>query len=51
LQIRSDKADGPLFGGIKIPEGRDWNTIESQLLEFLPGIHNLVVVLKDKNTA
>jgi hypothetical protein len=47
LQIRLDKANGPLLAEVKIPESTDWNTVDSRLSEFLPGIHNLIVVLKD----
>jgi len=49
LQIRLDKPDGLLLAEIKIPEGTGWNTVNSRMLKFQKGIHNLVVVLKDNN--
>ncbi len=49
LQIHLDNADGPLLSEVKIPGGTDWKTVDSPVLEFPPGIHNLVVVLKDNN--
>ena len=47
LQIRLDKVDGPLLAEIKIPQGNDWNTTEARISKFKPGIHNLVLQLKD----
>jgi len=38
-----------LLAEIKIPEGTGWNTVNSRMLKFQKGIHNLVVVLKDNN--
>jgi hypothetical protein len=49
LQIRLDKPNGTLLDEIKIPEGTGWNTVNSRMLKFPKGIHNLVVVLKDNN--
>ena len=49
LQIRLDKADGTLLAEVKIPEGTGWNTVDTRMLKFQKGIHNLVVVLKDNN--
>lgn len=47
LQIRLDQADGPVIAEVKIPKGSGWNIIDARILKFEPGIHNLVVVLKD----
>jgi len=49
LQIRLDKADGTLLAEVKIPEGTGWNTVNTRMLKFQKGIHNLVVLLKDNN--
>ncbi|KPK85296.1 MAG: alpha-N-arabinofuranosidase [Bacteroides sp. SM23_62_1] len=49
LQIRLDKPDGPLLSEVKIPEGTGWKTVDSSVSKIQPGIHNLVVVLKDDN--
>jgi hypothetical protein len=47
LQIRLDKTDGPLLAEIIIPKGTAWNNIAARIFKFKPGIHNLVVQLKD----
>ena len=49
LHIRLDKADGPILSKVKIPKGRYWKTVDSRVSKFRPGIHNLVVILKDNN--
>lgn len=41
--------NGTLLAEVKIPEGTGWNTVNSRMLKFQKGIHNLVVVLKDNN--
>ena len=43
----SNKADGPLLSEVKIPASRGWNIVDSRILKFQPGIHNLVVVVMD----
>ena len=49
LQIRLDKTDGALLSEAKIPKGSDWNTVNSPVLKYQSGIHNLIVVLKGNN--
>ena len=49
LQICMDKADGPLVAEIKIPKCTNWNILNTRILKFQKGIHNLVVLLKDNN--
>ncbi|OFY66978.1 MAG: alpha-N-arabinofuranosidase [Bacteroidetes bacterium RBG_13_42_15] len=49
LQICLNNADGTLLAEVKIPESTSWNTVDTPLLKFQKGIHNLVVVLKDNN--
>jgi Carbohydrate binding module (family 6). len=49
LQIHLDKADGTLLAEVKIPESTDFNMVDTQVLKFQKGIHNLVLVLKDNN--
>ena len=49
LQLRLDKADGPIIAKVKIPEGSEWTVINSPLLEHQPGMHNLVVQLENNN--
>lgn len=47
LEIRLDKADGPVVAEVKIPKAASWNTVEAKLSKFQSGVHNLIVVLKD----
>jgi hypothetical protein len=49
IQIRLDKADGPILADVKVPKGLDWITVNSPIIKFQKGIHNLVVLLKDNN--
>jgi hypothetical protein len=49
LQIRVDKADGTLLAEVKVPKDTAWNTVSARMLKYQKGIHNLIVVLKDKN--
>ena len=49
LQVRLDKADGPVIAEVKIPKSSGWNPVEAKVSKFQAGIHNLVVVLKDEN--
>ena len=51
LQIRLDKADGPMIAEVKVPKGKSWNTSEAKVSKFQSGIHHLIVVLKDENQA
>jgi len=39
--------DSPIVAQVEIPKGDDWNIVNSSLSEFQPGIHNLIVLLKD----
>ena len=49
LQFRLDKMDGPVIAEVKIPKGSDWNIVNSSLLKYQTGIHNLIVQLKNNN--
>lgn len=51
LQIRLDKADGPVIAEVKVPKGTVWTTVEAKVSKFQSGIHHLIVVLKDENRA
>jgi hypothetical protein len=46
LEVRQDKPDGAIIAEIKIPAGTSWNALNSKMLKYKKGIHNLVVVLK-----
>ena len=47
LEIRLDKADGPLVAEVKVPKGTIWNAVETKVSKSQSGIHNLIVLLKD----
>jgi hypothetical protein len=47
LQLRLDKVDGPIIAQVEIPKGSEWNVVNSSLSKFQPGIHNLLVLLKN----
>ncbi|MBV5313341.1 MAG: family 43 glycosylhydrolase [Prolixibacteraceae bacterium] len=49
LQIRLDRADGPVISEVKVPKGTSWDTIEAKVSKSQSGIHHLIVVLKDEN--
>ncbi len=49
LQIRLDKADGPVIARVEIPKSDEWNTVNSSLTKYEPGLHNLIVQLKNDN--
>ena len=49
LQIRLDKADGPVIAELNVPKGKSWNSVKTKVSKFQSGIHNLVVVQKDEN--
>jgi GH43 family beta-xylosidase len=49
LQIRLDKKDGPLLSEVKIPKVKGWQTTDSDVSEFQPGVHNLFLLLKENN--
>jgi hypothetical protein len=46
LQVRLDRADGPLLSEVAIPESMDWETVDAPVSKVPPGIHQLVVVLE-----
>jgi hypothetical protein len=49
VQIHLDKTTGILLAEVKIPESTDFITVNTRILKYQQGIHNLVVVLKDNN--
>lgn len=51
LQIRLNHIDGPLLSEVSLAKSSDWHTIESPVSAFPPGIHHLLVVLKDNKPA
>ncbi len=49
LQIHLNKVDGPIIAEVKIPKSTEWKTINTPLLKYLPGIHNLIIRVNGKN--
>jgi hypothetical protein len=47
LQIRIDNNEGPVIAEVIIPEGNAWGTIETPVSGLKPGVHNLILSLKD----
>lgn len=47
LQIRLEKADGPVVAEVKIPGGQGWKSTGVRVKKITSGVHNLVVVLKE----
>ena len=47
IQVRLDKTDGPIIAQIEIPKGDELNNVNSTVSDYQPGIHNLIVILKD----
>jgi hypothetical protein len=47
IQVRLDKTDGPIIAQIEIPKGDELNIVNSTVSDYQPGIHNLIVILKD----
>jgi hypothetical protein len=49
LEIHLGKADGPLVSEVTIPKNSMMQVIDTKISKIKPGVHNLVVVLKDEN--
>jgi hypothetical protein len=47
LQCRLNKVDGPVVAQIEIPGDNEWHIVNSPLLKYQPGIHNLIILLKE----
>lgn len=43
LEVRLDKADGPLLGRLTVGKGSDWKTLRVAAKKVPPGVHDLVV--------
>jgi hypothetical protein len=47
LQVRLDKTDGPIIAQVEILKSDKLNIVHSPVMEYEPGIHNLIVLLAD----
>jgi hypothetical protein len=50
IEVRIGRHDGPAIARIEIPKSNDWKLIDSHLLVTQPGIHNLIIVLRDNKS-
>ena len=48
LEIRLDKADGPVVAKVVVPQRSDWAEINAKLTNVPSGQHNLVVTMPEK---
>jgi GH43 family beta-xylosidase len=47
VQIRLDKKEGTVLAEVKIPKSEEWNIVDTKLLKFQQGIHNLIIENKN----
>ena len=47
IQLLSDKLDNPVIDKIIIPKNNEWKVVNFPIAGFQPGIHNLILLLKD----
>ncbi len=43
LELRLDKADGPVLGQVEVPNGTEWKVFKAKLAEVPTGVHDLFV--------
>lgn len=51
LQVHTNKPDGPIIAEITIPEGQSFTEVTSTVLTMQKGVHQLVLVMKNKGNA
>jgi beta-xylosidase len=49
IEIRVDKADGPVLAKVKIEKGAEWTLANAKLANVLSGIHDLIITLGEKS--
>ena len=47
LEVRLDRIDGPMIARVDIGRTEGWNVVTSPLMAFQPGIHNVIVLLRN----
>jgi len=47
IELRLNKMNGPVIALAEIPDEIGWNIVSFPVLKFQPGIHNLILLLKD----
>ncbi|RXK85506.1 family 43 glycosylhydrolase [Filimonas effusa] len=47
LQVRLDRPDGPVMAECRIAESGNWQLSKATVVNFIPGVHNLVVTMND----
>ena len=51
IQLLLDKIESPVIDKIVVPKNNEWKVIDFPVSGYQPGIHNLIVLLKDNNNA
>jgi hypothetical protein len=51
IEVRLDKADGPIVAKVEIPKDTEWKEISAKLTTAPTELHNLVVTMPEKNNA
>jgi hypothetical protein len=49
VEVRFDRADGPVLAKVEIGEGADWSVVNSRLANAPSGVHDLIVTLTDES--
>jgi hypothetical protein len=49
IEIRADKADGPVLATVEIPKSAEWKIVNAKVSGAPTGMHNLFVSQKDAN--
>lgn len=49
LQIRVKGIDGPVLAEVPVTAGNEWQSVKASLLQFKPGIQDLLVISKENN--
>ena len=47
IELRLNNINGPVIAQAEIPEEIGWHVVNCPVLKFQPGIHNLILRLKD----
>ncbi len=51
IQLTLNNEKGPVISHVKIPKGDTWQTVKAPVIRSIKGVQDLVVILKNDNTA
>ena len=51
IQLTLNNEKGPVISHVKIPKGDTWQTVKAPVIRSIKGVQDLVVMLKNDNTA